>query len=730
MKTLKNKFNLFALIALMGFAVSSCINALDRVPFVEITSATVYEDPANYKAILAKLYAGLAVSGQQGPAGRPDISGIDEGFSTYLRQYWKAQELPTDEAVIGWNDGSLPDYHDMDWTASNEFITAMYNRIYYQIGLCNEFIRETTDEKLNSRGFTQAQVDEIKAFRAEARFLRALSYYHALDMFGNVPFVTEEDAVGAFLPEQTNRTSLFTYLESELKELETLLVAARQNEYGRADQAAASTLLAKLYLNAEVYIGQAKYTEAITACNKVINAGFSLNTEYRTLFLTDNNTSNEIIFPVNFDGTRTKTWGGMTFLVHAGVGGSMVPAEFGINGGWSGLRTTKALVEKFPTVGGGSEIISPNEGNLTYPKIYVPGSHQGWDPSVAPALTSPASDGKYEGYIWFDAGTKFKFTPEPDWDDDWGDTGADGTLDSRGADIEVAEAGFYKINVDVPALTYTLSKTAWGLIGSATPGGWDNDTDMTYDATEGAWVIEIQLTAGAIKFRANDGWDLNYGDNGSDALLEPGGADISIANAGFYRIKLYLDRPDYTYSVELPSVDYRAMFHTNGQSLEINDIFTFSDGYAITKYRNVSSTGVPGSDAEGNFPDTDFPMFRLADVYLMYAEAVLRGGAGGSQAQAIEYVNQIRRRAYTDNSGDVTTLSLDFILDERARELFWEGHRRTDLIRFGRFTTGTYLWPWKGGVKDGRAVADYRNLFPIPSADIVANPNLTQNTGY
>jgi hypothetical protein len=180
--------------------ISSCTKDLDRTPFVEVTSATVYKDFSNYKQILAKVYAGLAVSGQQGPAGRPDISGIDEGFSTYLRQYWKAQQLPTDEAVIGWNDGSLPDYHDMDWTSSNEFITAMYNRIFYQITLCNEFIRETTDGKLSDRGITGENLTTAKVFRAEARFLRALSYYHALDMFGSVPFVTETDAVGSFLP--------------------------------------------------------------------------------------------------------------------------------------------------------------------------------------------------------------------------------------------------------------------------------------------------------------------------------------------------------------------------------------------------------------------------------------------------------------------------------------------------------------------------------------------------
>jgi hypothetical protein len=508
-------------------SVTSCIKDLDRVPYVEVTSATVYNDAKNYKPILAKLYAGLAVSGQQGPSGKPDISGIDEGFSTYLRQYWKAQELPTDEAVIGWNDGSLPDYHEMDWTSSNEFISAMYNRIYYQLGVCNEFIRETAETKLSSRGINAA---DIKPMRAEARFLRALSYYHALDMFGAVPFVTEEDGVGAFLPRQASKVEIFNYIESELKAIDGDLVAARQNEYGRADKAAAWSLLAKMYLNAQTYIGQPKYSECVEQCKKVVAAGYTLEPTYQGMFLADNNNSKEMIFPIAFDGTRTKTWGGMTFLVHAPIGGSMNPALFGVNGGWGGLRTTKAFVSLFTDISG--------------------------------------------------------------------------------------------------------------------------------------------------------------------------------------------------------KTDSRAMFYTDGQSLDIAEIGPFKEGYAITKYKNITQSGKAGSDTEGNFPDNDFPVFRLADVYLMYAEAVLRGGAGGDNATALQYVNAIRQRAYKGNSGNLTAITLDGILAERGRELYWEATRRTDLIRFGKFTTAAYIWPWKGGVKDGKAVADYLNLFPIPASDIVANPNLKQNIGY
>ncbi len=114
----------------------------------------------------------------------------------------------------------------------------------------------------------------------------------------------------------------------------------------------------------------------------------------------------------------------------------------------------------------------------------------------------------------------------------------------------------------------------------------------------------------------------------------------------------------------------------------------------------------------------------------------LRGGSGGDAATALGYVNQIRTR-----SGDVTAgnapgaitsaqLTLDFILDERARELYWEGHRRTDLIRFGKFTGSSYLWPWKGGNINGTSIEDKRSLFPIPASDIGSNPNLKQTDGY
>ncbi|SOE20225.1 Starch-binding associating with outer membrane [Spirosomataceae bacterium TFI 002] len=513
-----NKLRKISIALLMIITVSSCKD-LNTTPFVGEVSDLVYQNPDNYKQVLAKLYAGLAVSGIEPQDGNVDLKGIDGGSQSYLRTYWYLQEFTTDEAIVGWGDPGLPDLHASSWTASNQWTSNFYSRALYQVTVANEFIRESSDAKLEARGL--AGNSEIKTFRAEARFIRALAYYHSLDLFGNVPFVTENDPVGSFLPKQSNRSELFTFLEKELKELETLLPTPKSNEYGRADQAAVWMTLAKMYLNAEVYTGTAKYSEAALYAKKVIDAGYALEDNFQNNFMADNNTSKELIFTINYDGNLTATWGGTTTIIHAQVGGTMNPADFGVDGGWAGFRTTPQYVALF-------------DGNLN---------------------------------------------------------------------------------------------------------------------------------------------------------------------------------------------DKRRLFYTDGQNLEINEIGTFTDGYAMTKWTNKTRNGGVGSNI--THTDTDFGLYRLSDAYLMYAEAVTRGGSGDA-ALALSLVNQLRTRAGVST---INSLNLNFILDERGRELGWEAHRRTDLIRFGKYTTG-YNWAWKGNVKEGRDIPSHLSLFPIAASDIVANTNLIQNQGY
>ncbi len=182
------------------------------------------------------------------------------------------------------------------------------------------------------------------------------------------------------------------------------------------------------------------------------------------------------------------------------------------------------------------------------------------------------------------------------------------------------------------------------------------------------------------------------------------------------------------------NTDQRAQFYTAGQNLIMNSMYVSTDGYSTDKFRNVTRSGGPATHADpaGNWSDVDFPLFRLAEIYLIYAEAVLWGGTGGDQTTALAYINNLRMRAYGDSSGNINAvdLTLDFVLDERGRELYYEAFRRTDLIRFGKFTSNAYLWAWKGGIFSGTSVADKYNIYPIPATDLSSNTNLRQNTGY
>lgn len=517
-----------ALIVAVGLIVgAAACTDLTTEPKSTVSGGTVFTDPNSYRAFLAKLYGGLSVTGQRGPDGDRDVEGIDEGFSQYLRQLWQLQELPTDEAIIAWGDAGLPEMNTMQWGTSNQFITALYYRIFFQVALANEFMRETSDEMLATRSNVTTELrDDIRQYRAEARFLRALSYWHGLDIFGNIPLVTELNRSGVAPPPQATRADIYQFVVAELTQIIPELPAVGQAEYGRADQGAAQMLLAKVHLNAAVYTGTPRWAEARAAAEAVINSGaYQLDDNYQHLFLADNHTSPEMIFPVPSDGLRTRTWGGMTFLAHAAVGGDLNAASYGLSGGWWGLRLR--------------------------PQIY-------------------------------------------------------------------------------------------NLYGTG-------DTRSSYFVTQ--------------------------------------------------------------------------------SSTTITDVSNFTQGVAAPKYRNVTSTGQAGS--HGDFPDTDFPMFRLADAYLIYAEAVVRGG-GGSPATALQYVNALRTRAYGNASGNITQaqLTLDFILAERGRELLWEAHRRTDLIRFGRFTGGSYVWNYKGPSPAGQSMPEHLNLYPIPASEISANPNIKQNPGY
>lgn len=541
MKTKKYNILFIFILGLMIIGLSSCLNDLDTIPLdeEELVSEVVFgSEITPYTELLAKIYAGLAISGNSAGDGDPDVAGVDGGSqASFLRGLWNLQQLPTDEAHCVWNDIGIPDLNYITWSSSNVFIKGFYYRLYYQINLANALLRETTEEVLNSRGVSVSDQEEIKHYRAEARFHRALAYTYLLDMFRNVPFVTEESPVGSTLPPQIMAADLFDYIEKELLECEADMldpfVGYHSTYYGRAHKAANWALLSRLYLNADTYVGVNKYTESITYSKKVIDENFTLEPTYAHLFTADNDQSSEMIFPIRYEGEDTQTWGGMTFLLSA-----MQPSDLQdvVNavGAWQGNRATKALLNTF-------ERESQHE------------------------------------------------------------------VDSR-----------------------------------------------------------------------------------FDMLL----------------------------------LDYTA-------NVDIVDPSLFTDnGIPVVKYYNRNSDG---SFPPSNIAYTDFPLFRLGEIYLNYAEAVVRGGTGGDMATAVQLINNLRERAYDGATGAVINanqLTLDFILDERGREFFYEAQRRTDLIRFGKFTGTTYIWPWKGNIAEGRGVAEFYKVYPIPADDIGANENLIQNTGY
>jgi starch-binding outer membrane protein, SusD/RagB family len=332
---------------LFAMNLVSCSKDLNREPPNSITGSQVFSTAAGAKQALGKVYSAFALTSSTGPS-NTDLGGIDAGTSDFIRLLWDADELSTDEAVCAWNDPGVPDFHNLNWNSSNVILLGLYARIMYQVTVANSFIQQAS-----SLNFSGQDKVNLGYYIAEARFLRAFDYWEMLDLFGNSPFITDKQAINT-IPTYITRPNLFAYVESELLSLDSAnaMVPAMQNEYARADQAAVWALLSRMYLNADVYLGSGNdhYTDAITYATKVIGAGYTLHPVYQDLFLADNNLNNpEQIFSIAYDGANTQNYGGTTFIINASIGGSMVPAAYGVpGGGWAGNRVTSSIPNLFP----------------------------------------------------------------------------------------------------------------------------------------------------------------------------------------------------------------------------------------------------------------------------------------------------------------------------------------------------------------------------------------------
>ena len=539
MKSKINKsFMLMIAVALLS-VVTSCVDDLDTIPIDkdDLVSEKVFgADIQAYEESLAKIYAGLVIGGNQGGDAEQDVVGIDGGSqASFIRVLWNMQELASDMAHCCWNDPGIPDFNHISWAASSPWIKGSYYRLFYQINLSNAYIRETSDGKLSERGCSAETIAKVKQYRAEARFMRALMYQYALDLYRNVPFVDENSTVGSVRPQQIMKEDLFKYIETEMLACESELsdpVVGWSDSYGHANKAAMWAALSRLYLNAETYVGENRYSDCITYSKKVINAGYELEPVYGDMFKADNDHSCEMILPLRYEGEETMTWGGMTALLC--WGSAEYQEETNAQGAWQGVRAKSSLYKLF--------------------------------------------------------------TRE---------------------------------------------------------NAFDSDSRRLMLRTESTTNIEIT-----------------------------------------------------------------------------NEADFVNNGIPVTKYYNVNKDG---SKPASNQAYTDFPLFRLGEVYLNLAEAVLRGGQGASKTEALGLINDLRRRAYNDKLSSPISdseFTLDFMLDERGREMFFEAQRRTDLVRFGKYTGANYVWPWKGGVAEGKGVSDFYAVYPLPSDDIGSNQNLKQNEGY
>lgn len=527
---------------------TACIGDLDTLPLdpSDSTSETVYgADESGYIAGLTKLYFNF-VSNET-----TDLQVSDAGASELVRAFWTVQEVTSDACKCAWeNDAWVRAMNTNTWSdADNDATYAVYVRTLQGIAYTNEYLRQTASDRLSDRGVSSELAAKIQGFRAEARFLRAYFYWMALDVFGDVPFTTENSPFGGGVnPKQASRKDVFDYCISELTALaadDSPMPAARSN-YPRADKGAVLGLLARMYLNAEVYTGTPMWQEAKDACEDIFTMGYSLCPEYADLFRGDNGENpealNEVLFGISYDAEQTQSYGGTSYLTLAAIAATDVSSTQminGVNNGWGGIRVPYEYVEKYFNV--------------------------------------------------------------------------------RNADYS---AGTYDVN------------------------------------------------------------------------------------------------------------DRRGrMFYIKGRSESMDGaLYVFLNGWSCLKFNNIphnmDQDSYLATAASKAYSDIDFPMIRLGEIYLIYAEACMNLGQANT---ALPKVQDLAARAGVTAP---TSITQEWLIEERARELMWEGHRRTDLIRYGKFTSSSFLWTYKGGSFSGQGFDDHMKIFAIPASELASNPELHQNPGY
>ncbi len=536
---IKNIFSAVAAAAML----TACVGDLNTIPLnpTDVTSETAYgADEEGYVQGLTKIYFQLVSNNTQ------DLQVADGGASEFIRAFWSTQEVTADAAKCAWGDAWVNDLNNCTWKGDvlNDAVYAVYVRTLQGITYVNEYLRQTSDANLSSRGCSADVKAKVQQYRAEARFLRAFFYWAAMDTFGQVPFSTEDTQFGGgYNPPQKPATEIFDFVVSELEDLasDASAMPAAQSNYPRADKGSVLGLLARVYLNAEVYTGTAKWAEAKATCEKIYSLGYALAPTHAELFRGDNgenpDAKKEMLFAASYNAEHTQSYGGTTYLTLSTLSGDDGAVNItGINGGWAGNRVPDHYVQTY---------FAPTAADFT--------------------------------------------------------TGEYTVADKRGQ-----------------------------------------------------------------------------------------------------------------------------YFYIKGRTQSMQDnLNTFLNGWSCIKFNNVphdmDAVDYAATAATKNFSDIDWPLIRLGEIHLIYAEACMHAG-GDASAQI---------KALADRAGVAapSTINEDFLMAERARELMWEGHRRTDLIRYNKWISG-YNWTYKGGNFGGQDLPSHFNVFPVPSTELATNLDLQQNPGY
>ena len=529
--------------------MTACVNDLNTLPLnnTEPVVEYVYGNSEDaYLQGLTQLYFQFMTNDLT------DLQQMDGGASELIRAFWSVQETTADAAKCSWeNDAWVRALNTNTWNETqNDAIYAVYVRTMQGIAFANEYLRQTTADKLSARGVSADLAATIDGYRAEARFIRAYLYWMALDCFGSVPFTTENSPFGGtYFPSQASRKDIYDFCISELEYLrsdESPMMQARAL-YPRADKGTVCGLLARMYLNSNVYTEVERWSEAKAVCEDIFAMGYGLCPDYAALFRGDNGENpqvrGEMLWSISYNAEKTQSYGGTSYILSASLAATDITDQSRPNGqrnGWAGLRVPYEYVSRYFDVSG-------------------------------------------QDYA----------------------TGAYNVADARGK-----------------------------------------------------------------------------------------------------------------------------MFYIKGRSESMDGaLYSFMNGWSCLKFNNIPSGQTDQSylptSAVKAFSDVDFPMIRLAEIYLIYAEACMNLGVPQT---AMPYVAELSQRAGVEPPSAITA---EFLVAERARELMWEAHRRTDLIRFGLYSGSEYLWPYKGGDSfAGQAFPDYRCIFPLPPTELAANNLLVQNPGY